>query len=453
MKIQLSDHFTFGKLLRFTFPSIVMMMFMSVYSVVDGYFVSNFAGQTALAGVNLAFPFFMMLASVGFMLGAGGSALVAKTLGEKQEDRARSLFSLFIYTAIVIGIIMSIAGYFLLPHILRAVGSEGELMEQAMKYGTIMLSGMVPFVLQQAFQTFFVTAGKPQIGLFIIIGAGVTNMVLDLLFVGVLKFGIAGAAWATVASEAVGGLLPLVYFFRRNSSTLRLGKTRWDGRALGRACSNGISELLSQISMSFMGMLFNAQLLRFAGESGVAAYSVLMYVNFFFVSAFIGYAVGTGPIVGYAFGAGNKAELRSLLKKSMVIISAMAIAMATIAELGGEAVARFFVGYDAALLDMTKHGFDIFSLSFLFAGFPIFTSGFFTGLNNGLISALVSVSRTLVFEVSCVLILPEWWGIDGIWLSVVVAEFLAAIVSWIMLRLFRKRYGYGGRAPAQPAAA
>lgn len=449
MQIQLSDHFTFGKLLRFTLPSIVMMMFTSIYSVVDGYFVSNFAGQTPLAAVNLVFPFFMMLASVGFMLGAGGSALVAKTLGEKDEAHARSLFSLFVYTAIAAGLVMSAAGNLLMPFVLKSVGGEGALLEESMRYGRIMLIGMVPFVLQQAFQTFFVTAGKPQMGLLIIVGAGVTNMVLDVLFVGVLKGGVTGAAWATVCSECVGGLLPLVYFFRRNTSTLRLGRTKWEPKALARGCTNGISELLSQISMSFVGLLFNAQLLRFAGEAGVAAYSVLMYVNFFFVSAFIGYTVGSSPIVGYAFGAQNTDELRSLLRKSLVIIGVMAAAMAIIAELAGGSVARFFVGYDQDLLAMTIRGFDIFSLSFLFAGFPIFTSGFFTGLNNGLISAIVSVSRTLGFEVLCVLVLPELLGVDGIWLSVVIADFLAAIVSLTLLRAFRKRYGYGGPLQAQ----
>lgn len=451
VKISLSDHFSFGRLLRFTFPSVIMMMFMSIYSIVDGYFVSNFAGQTALAGVNLVFPFIMMMASVGFMLGAGGSALVAKTLGEHQPEKALSLFSLFIYSAMILGAIMSVAGYFLMPSIITMVGGEGALYDESIRYGSIMLIGLVPFVLQQAFQTFFVTAGRPQIGLLVIVGAGVTNMLLDVLFVGVMKGGVAGAAWATVCSECAGGLLPLVYFFRRNTSTLRLGRTSWDPKALGRACTNGISELISQISMSFIGLLFNAQLLRFAGEAGVAAYSVLMYVNFFFVSAFIGYAVGTGPIVGYAFGAENKSELRSLLRKSLVIVGCMAIAMTAVAEFAGESIAKFFVGYDADLLAMTKHGFDIYSLSFLFVGFSIFTSGFFTGLNNGLISAIVSLSRTLGFELLFVLLLPELWGIDGIWLSVVVAEFLSAIVSWILLRKFRIRYGYGKISAAAAA--
>lgn len=453
MQIKLSDHFTFGKLLRFTLPSIIMMMFTSVYSVVDGYFVSNFAGQTPLAAVNLAFPLIMMLASVGFMLGAGGGALVAKTLGEKEDAHARSLFSLFVYTAAATGILMSLAGYILMPSILRAMGGTGNLLAESIRYGTIMLVGMVPFVLQQAFQTFFVVAGRPQIGLLVIVGAGVTNMLLDVLFVGMYKWGVAGAAWATVFSQCVGGLLPLIYFFRRNTSNLRLGRTKWEPKALLRGCTNGISELLSQISMSFVSMLFNAQLLRIAGESGVAAYSVLMYVNFFFVSTFIGYSVGSGPIVGYAYGAGDKAELRSLLRKGLTIIAVMAAGMVTASELAGGAIAEFFVGYDRDLLAVTTRGFDIFSLSFLFAGIPIFTSGFFTGLNNGLVSAIVSVSRTLGFEVACVLILPELLGIDGIWLSVVVAEFLAALVSWFLLRRYRGRYGYGGRTPTPMQAA
>lgn len=450
MKIALSDHFTYGKLLRFTMPSIIMMVFTSIYSIVDGYFVSNFAGQTALGAVNLVFPIISLLASMGFMLGSGGSALIAKTLGEGNSERAQKLFSMFVYAIAAISVVTSIIGYFLMPAVVKLIGGEGELLELSLRYANIMLMGLVPFALQLAFQIFFITAGRPQTGLYVIVGAGLTNIVLDILFVGVLRGGIAGAAWASVLSQCVGGLLPLWYFARRNNpSTLRLGRPALEGRALGRGASNGLSELISSISSSVVVTLFNAQLLRIAGEAGVAAYSVLMYVNFVFVAIYIGYATGVQPVVGYAYGAGDRPELRSLLRKSLVIIAFMAAAMVTLAELGGDAISRLFVGYDEDLLAMTKRGFDIYSLSYLLSGVPIFTSAYFTGLNNGPVSAIVSGSRTLVFQVGSVIILPQILGLDGIWLSVVVAEILASVVAAILLFVFRRKYGYGG--PVQPA--
>ena len=320
MSIQLSDHFNYRKLLRFTLPSIVMMIFTSIYGVVDGFFVSNFVGKTPFAAVNFIMPFLMILGAVGFMFGTGGSALIAKTMGEGDPEKANRLFSLFVYVSAACGIVIAVAGIAFIRPIASLLGAEGTMLDDCVTYGRIILIALPAYMLQYEFQSFFVTAEKPQLGLFVTIAAGVTNIVLDALFVAVFRWGLVGAAAATAISQMVGGIVPLFYFFRRNSSLLRLGKTRFDGRALLKACTNGSSELMSNISTSIVSMLYNLQLMHYVGEDGVSAYGVLMYVNMIFLAAFIGYSVGTAPVVGYHYGAGNHKELKSLLKKSMNLI-------------------------------------------------------------------------------------------------------------------------------------
>lgn len=442
MNIQLSSHFTYKKLLRFTLPSIVMMIFTSIYGVVDGFFVSNFVGKTSFAAVNFIMPFLMMLGAIGFMFGTGGSALISKTMGEGKNEKAQRLFSLFVYVSAVCGVLIAALGILFLRPVASLLGAEGAMLENCVTYGRIILAALPAYILQYEFQSFFVTAGKPQLGLAVTVAAGVTNMVLDALFVAVLPFGLIGAAAATAISQMVGGIVPLIYFGRSNSSLLQLTKTEFDGRSLRKACANGSSELMSNISMSTVSMLYNVQLMRYAGEDGVAAYGVLMYVNMIFLAAFIGYSVGMAPLVGYHYGAGNHKELGSLLKKSLTIIGICSVLMVICGELLARPLALLFVGYDQELLLLTLRGFVIFSLSFLFAGMAIFGSAFFTALNNGLISALIAFLRTLVFQVAAVLILPLLWGIDGIWASIVVAELLAAVVTVIFLASQRKKYYY-----------
>ena len=444
MKIQLSDHFTYKTLLRFTFPSIVMMVFSSIYGVVDGFFVSNFAGKTPFAAVNFIMPFLMILGAVGFMFGTGGSALIAKTLGEGDKKRANFLFSLFVYASFFIGVLIAVLGIVFLRPVAKGLGASGELLDHCVVYGRIILIALPAFMLQMEFQSFFVTAEKPTLGLVFTIASGITNILLDGLFVGVFSWGLIGAAVATALSQVVGGFGPLFYFFRKNSGLLQLGKTRFDGKALLKACTNGSSELMSNISMSIVGMLYNMQLMKFAGEDGVAAYGVIMYVNFIFISAFIGYCIGIAPIVGYHFGAGNKDELKGVRRKSVIILLAFSIGMFALAELLAVPLSKIFVSYDQGLLDMTVRGFAICSFSFLFAGIAIFGSSFFTALGNGLISAIVSFLRTLVFQISAVMLLPQIGnlGLDGIWLSVIVAEAMAVVVNVVFLVSFRKKYGY-----------
>lgn len=442
MKIQLSEHFSYRKLLQFTLPSIIMMVFTSIYGVVDGFFVSNYAGKTQFAAVNLIMPFLMILGTIGFMFGTGGSALVSKTMGEGKKEKAKQIFSQLIYASILLGVIFSVAGILFLRPVSKALGAEGEMLEYCVLYGRIILCALTAFILQNEFQSFFVAAEKPQLGLFVTVIAGVANMVLDALFVAVFKWGIVGAALATAISQSLGGILPLVYFFKPNKSVLRLVKSKFEAKVLLRACTNGSSEMMSNLSMSLVSMLYNMQLMKFAGENGVAAYGVLMYVNFIFLAIFIGIGVGSAPIVSYHYGAENHAELKSLRRKSTVIILAFSVAMFALAQFLALPLSQIFVGYDGELLAMTCRAFRICSFMFLFAGINIYGSAFFTALNNGLVSALISFLRTLVFQVAAVLIFPIFLELDGVWLSVVAAEILSAFVTIAFLIGLKGKYRY-----------
>lgn len=442
MNIQLSDHFNYKKLLKFTFPTVIMLVFTSVYGVVDGFFVSNFVGKVSFTAVNFIMPFLMILGSLGFMFGTGGGALIAKTMGEGEIEKANRLFSLIVYISTACGIVMAVLGILFVRPIASALGAEGTLLEDSITYGRIILTAIPAFILQYEFQCLFATAEKPTLGLYVTVAAGVTNMVLDALFVAVFRWGLEGAAAATAISQCVGGVIPLIYFARPNSSLLRLGRTGFDGRALGQTCANGSSELMSNISMSIVSMLYNAQLLKYAGEDGVAAYGVLMYVSMIFQAIFIGYSVGTAPVIGYHYGAENSGELKGLLKKSFVLLGIFAIIMFVAAYVLARPLSLIFVGYDEGLLSLTVRAFSIFAFSFLFSGFAIFVSSFFTALNNGPVSAAISFVRTLVFQAAAVLIFPLFWKVDGIWLSIVVAEVMAVMVTLLFLKGKQKEYRY-----------
>lgn len=442
MKIQLSEHFTYKKLLIFTFPSIMMMIFTSIYGVVDGYFVSNYAGETPFAAVNFIMPFLMILGTVGFMFGTGGSALVSKTLGEGDSERANSIFSLLVYVSIALGILIEVVGFLVLEPVARLLGAEGEMLKDCVIYGRIILLAVPAFVLQMEFQNFFVTAEKPTLGLIATVAAGVTNMILDALFVAFFRWELVGAAAATALSQAVGGIFPLVYFARKNQSLLRLGRTKFDGRILFKTCTNGSSELMTNISLSLVNILYNFQLLKYAGEGGISAYGVIMYVCLFFLAVFIGYSIGTAPVISFHFGAGNTLELKSILKKSFVVLGISSVLMLLLGEVLAVPLSRLFVGYSKDLFNMTRGGFRIYSFSFLFAGIAIFGSSFFTALNDGLTSALISFLRTLLYQVVAVMLLPVFLGIDGIWYSTVVSESLAVITALVFIIKKRKKYGY-----------
>lgn len=442
MNISLSEHFDYGKLLRFTMPSIVMMIFTSIYSVVDGIFVSNFAGKTPFAAINLIMPYIMVLGTVGFMMGTGGTALISKTLGMGDKKKANEIFSLLTYVCIGSGVVISVIALALLRPVAMRLGAEGEILEDCVLYGKIVLPAATAYILQFAFQSFCVTAEKPNLSLTMTVVSGVCNIVLDALFVAVLRWGLAGAAAATAIAQVVGAVIPIVYFARPNESLLRLGKCRFDGKALLRTCTNGASELMSNLSMSLVGMLYNLQLLKYAGENGIAAYGVIMYVNLFFLSVFIGFSIGTAPLIGFNHGAQNHSELKSLFKKSAVIITATSVLMAVSGILLARPLAAIFVSYDQTLMEMTIRGFTIYSLSFLLCGFNIFGSSLFTALNNGLISAVISSVRTLICQIAAVMILPLFFHLDGIWASVVAAELAALLLTAFCCVKYRKRYHY-----------
>lgn len=430
--------------MRFTLPSIAMMIFSSIYSVVDGFFVSNFAGKAPFTAVNLIMPILQILGTVGFMFGTGGTAIVSKTYGEGDKEKANRYFSLFVYIAFGAGVLLAVLGIIFIEPIAKLLGADGELLTNCVIYATVILCALPFYVLQVMFQSFFVAAEKPKLGLFVTVSAGVTNIILDAVLVLLLpqEHKLAGAALATAISQAVGGIIPLIYFFRENSSVLRLGKTHYDGSAVLKACTNGSSEFMSNISMNLVGILYNKQLLAHAGEDGVAAYGVMMYVSMIFAAAFLGYTIGVAPIIGFHYGAQNHEELQGLRKKSLVIISIFGVSMVALAELLATPVSAMFVGYDAALLEMTVSGFRIFALCFAFMGFGIFISGFFTALGDGLTSAIVAFLRTLVFQTAAILILPELIGVDGIWISVVAAEFMSLILGTVFLVAKKKKYNY-----------
>ncbi|MCH4207922.1 MAG: MATE family efflux transporter [Solobacterium sp.] len=441
-KIQLSEHFTYSKLFRFVLPSIIMMVFTSIYGVVDGLFVSNYVGKTPFAAVNLIMPFIMILGAVGFMIGTGGSALTARTLGEGKKELADRYFSMAVLLTIVSGITISVLGLIFLEPIAYWMGATADMIDYCLLYGRILLCSTTMYMLQNVFQSFLVAAEKPKLGLIFTIAAGVTNMVLDALFMAVFNWGLAGAAAATVISESIGGLLPLIYFLRKNNSRLHLVRTKLEWHPVVRMCSNGASEFMSTTAGSLVSILYNSQLMMYAGEDGVAAYGVMMYVYFVFAGMFMGYAVGSAPIVSYHYGASHRDEVKNMLHKSLKIMIITGIAMLVLAQALSGTIASIFVGYDAELCAFTKHAFSIYSWNFVLCGINVYASSFFTALNNGGISAAISFIRTLVFEMACVLILPRFFGIDGIWAALPLAEVLSFFVSAGFLIKNRKRYHY-----------
>lgn len=442
MKIKLSDHFTYSKLLRFVFPSIIMMVFTSIYGVVDGLFVSNFAGKTAFASINLVMPFVMILGGIGFMIGTGGTALVSKVLGEGKKEKANEIFTMMIIFTLLLGTLLSVIGVTSMPWVAKFLGATEEMMADCVIYGRIVTGFTVAFMLQNVFQSFLIAAEKPKLGLLATVLAGITNMALDAIFIIVFKWGVAGAAIATGLSQCVGGIFPLIYFLRKNSSLLRLTKTKLEIKPILNACGNGSSELMSNISSSVVSMIYNFQLMKYVGEDGVSAYGVLMYVQFIFVAIYIGYAIGCAPITGYHFGARNHNELKNMLRKSSFLSAVSGVVLTILAIALSSPLAKIFVGYDEELYELTRHAFRLFAYSFLLAGFNIFTSSFFTALNNGAVSAAISFMRTLIFQTSSVLILPIFLGVDGIWWAITVAEVFAFILSLTFLFAKRKKYHY-----------
>ena len=442
MQIKLSDHFTYKRLFRFVISPIIMMIFTSIYSIVDGFFVSNFCGLNAFTAVNLIFPVLMICSAIGFMIGSGGSALVSKTMGEGEGELAKQYFSMLTYAIIIIGVALAVSGFFLSDYIAIWLGAEGEVHYYAKLYGQIMFLALPAFMMQNFFQSFFITAEKPKLGLFVSLGAGFMNIVLDALLVGVFNCGLVGAGVATAVSQLVGGVLPLIYFISKNSSALRIVKTKVYAKQFFIAVTNGASEFLTNVSMSVVSIVYNFKLLNALGEKGVSAYGFITYVSFFFVSIFIGYSMGVASPVGYNYGANNKKELKNLFSKSVKIVLIVGITMFILAESLAVPISKLFLGYDEELLNISIEAFRLYSFQFIFVGLNIFGSAFFTALNNGVISGVLSTLRTLVFAILTVMLLPIWFNVLGIWIANPVAEALSFIVTIVILAVYRKKYGY-----------
>ncbi len=444
MRIQLCEHFDYKKLLRFVFPSVAMMVFGSIYTIVDGLFVSNIVGKTPFAALNLISPYIMVLSALGFMIGAGGNAIISKTLGEGKKEKANEYFSMLIYVSLAIGIGIAALGISTIRPMAVLLGAEGEeMIENCVVYGSIIFAGIPFFMLQNAFQIFFITAERPNYGFYVTVAAGCGNMFLDWLFMAVFEWGIAGAALATISSQFIGAFIPIIYFIRKhNSSLLHLGKGPFVWKVFWKTCTNGSSEFVSNVSGNIVAMLYNFQLMRFVGEDGVAAYGVLLYANWIFIAILFGYVTGAAPVIGYHFGAQNHDELKNLFRKSMIIMGIAGAALCVLTLVFADALSGIFVGYDPVLFEITKRAVVISAFAFVFIGFNIFASGFFTALNNGLVSAVIAFLRTVVFQVATVLILPEIWEIDGIWWSMVAAEILSFLVAMGCLAKYKNRYHY-----------
>ena len=442
-QIQLSDHFTYRRLLRFTLPSIGMMIFTSIYGTVDGFFVSNFVSKTAFASVNLIMPYIMILGGMGAMLGVGGSALVAKTLGEGDAPRAGRYFTMMIYLMLGTSVFCTVVGIAALRPVAYLFGATDAMIGDVMTYGTVCLIFNIALHAQYTLQSYLIVAGKPQFALVIVVAAGISNMVLDFLFMGVFRMGIAGAALATGLSQCVGGVIPFVWFLsRKNTSALRLVKTKFEIRPMLLACANGASEMLHSISGAITGILYNLQLMKYAGEDGVAAYGVVMYAAFIFLGVFAGYSQGSSPIMGYHYGAQNHREMQNILKKSMVMLGSSAVVLTTIAVLLARPISAIFVSYDAQLLDMTARAFAICAIPFLIMWLNMYASSVFTALNNGAVSAAISFVRSLMLPTLCIVIMPMIWELDGVWYSLVGSEILSVFVSLAFLIGQRKKYHY-----------
>lgn len=443
MRIQLSDHFNYGKLLRFTLPSVGTMVFASVYSMVDGFFVSNYVSKTAFSAVNLMWPIIAIPGAVGMMLGTGGNAVVGKTLGENKQSEAVKYFSMIVYSILVLGIIIGALGFFLAEPLSRALGAENELLENCIIYIRYICLGAPFFMLQYSVQGFFTTAEKPKLGFFVTSLGGITNIFLDYLFIARWKMGIAGAALATVAGQILAAAIALIYFSVPNKSLLRLTlKTKLYGNILAKACFNGSSEMMVNLAYSIVSILYNFQLLKYYGEDGVAVYGILMYVGFIFSAIYSGYSMGISPVVSYNLGAQNHIEMKNLFRKSLFFISLMGLAMAVIAQVSAPAISAIFVGYDKNLHDLTCYALRIYAISFLFMGVAIFGSAFFTALNDGIVSAKISFVRTFVFEIGAILLIPVLFGAKAIWWSVATAEFASFVLTLLFFAKYRKKYHY-----------
>lgn len=443
----MSDNLIYNKeinmknMLTFTIPTMVRMVFVSMYSIVDGIVVSNFVGSLGLSAINIVYPVLNVCMALAFMLAAGSNAIMGKKMGEGKVYEANSFMSLTVIVNVAAIIVFTAIFLMWDEKIYMMLGSDEELLPYCMEYGRIIVLGGPVWVMQVLFQSYLVTADKPHMGLWLSVAAGVTNIVLDVIFVGAFRMGMAGAAMASVAGMMIGGLVPLTVFFNKKS-LIHFEKPVWEGREFLKALGNGSSEMVSNLASAVTTTLFNLQMMALIGEKGVAAISAILYLQFIFLAVFFGFVSGISPVVSYNYGAGNKTNIHRTFKISMKIVIIFSLSMFALAEVFTGGLVLVFASKDAVLSELMISGFRIIAVSILFSGLNIFASGFFTALNNGRVSALISILRTFVLEAGALILLPEFMGIDGVWWSLPAAEILSAVIAVVMIVKYRKTYGY-----------
>lgn len=442
MSYKISEHFNIKKIIIFTLPSIGMMLISSIYGVVDGFFVSNYIGSNAFAAVNIVWPFEMILGSFGLMIGAGGSALVSKTMGEQKYDLANRYFSMLIIFVIIFGMFISILGIIFNPYIIHLLDLDQETINNCNIYANVLFIFLIFFMLQNIFQSFNIVASKPEMGIITMILSGITNILLDYIFIVILNMGIFGAALATGLSQFAGAIVPFIFFINKNSTLLRIKFVKIDFKIILKTSYNGISEMLSSISFSLVSILYNIILLSYIGINGVNAYGVILYISYIFISIYFGYSMGISPIISYNYGAKNKKELNNIFNISLVLICSVSILLTFIGYIFAKQLSSIFVNYDKELLNLTTHALHINVFSFLFCGYNIFASSLFTALNNGTVSLILSFLRSLIIQVVCILTIPILFGSEGIWFAGVVSDIISLIISIIFIFKYRNKYGY-----------
>lgn len=434
MSHSINQDITPAGLLKFAAPSIVMMVFMSLYTIVDGIFVSRFLGSNALSSLNIVYPVISVAIALSTMLGTGGSAIISKYLGEGKNERAREALTQFVVLTLLLSFVLLILSEMFLTPISRLLGASDVLLADCRLYlGASMLFAPA-CMLQAVFQSFLVTAGRPGLGLLLMTGAGICNMILDYVLIVPCQMGIAGAALATGIGQCIPAVCGLCFFlFTRQD--LRFCRFTFSAKEILDACYNGSSEMVSQLSNAVITFLFNIVMMSLAGEHGVAAITILLYGQFLFNAVYLGFSIGISPVIGFQYGAGDRTKLRKIYRISFLSVAISSVVIVAAAICFSPTIVAIFTK-DQRTFELASVGFRLFAVNFLFSGINITSSGFFTALSNGKVSALISFSRTLVFIVISLLILPRILGITGAWIAIPVAEFLTLLISGWMHRKY-----------------
>ena len=437
----LDQKWSAGSLLRFAFPTIVMMIFMGLYTIVDTIFVAQFVNTDALSSINIVCPIINITVGLGTMIATGGNAIVSRKMGAGENQEAKEDFTLLILTGAVIGFLILLGGTIWIDKIVYALGASDLLFPYCKDYLMVLFLFIPANILQTLFSNLFVTAGKPTLGLALAVLAGIANIVFDYVFIVLLQMGIKGAAIGTGIGYMIPSIIGTVFFLMKRSE-LHFCKPNMDASVLLKSCSNGVSELVSQCSAAVTTFLFNVTMMKLLGEDGVAAITVLIYSQFLLTTLYIGFSMGTAPVVSYNYGSGNVKQLKKTVRICFSFIAGISIFVFLFSLLGGESIAKVFAENNRNVFEITKNGFSIFSFSFLFSGCNIFSSALFTALSNGKASATISFLRTFGFITVSLLVLPRFLEVTGVWLAVPFAELFTLMLTVYLLCRHRKQYNY-----------